>query len=207
MSQVIHRNSFAGTVGDERLSTYNSNVETSTLRRGPVQSVEFPHFMGDLGHGLWPNEHPSTTGPYSAMNHPNYPPQASYTSTTGYDSLPHTITQSAEHRGNQTNHDGYHVPIAPGPLQHEYYAPVAPGVPINDPLGYAPTIPGNVTGPSQNNTSPVHSGISDDEDLKRLAKRYLNNHSTHVDKLLVRRRFRGRRVLILLAIDDAGVYY
>jgi len=46
--------------------------------------------------------------------------------------------------------------------------------------------------------------MSDDEDLKRLASRYLNDHGTHVDKLLVRRRFlSGRRVLILLEIDNA----
>jgi hypothetical protein len=58
-------------------------------------------------------------------------------------------------------------------------------------------------GPLKDDSSPIHSGISDDEDLKRLAKRYLNNHGAHVEKLLVRRRFPGgRRVLILLEIDD-----
>jgi len=36
------------------------------------------------------------------------------------------LKQLAEHRGNQTNHDDYHVPTAPVPLQLEYYAPVAP---------------------------------------------------------------------------------
>ncbi|KAH9955144.1 hypothetical protein BC827DRAFT_887916 [Russula dissimulans] len=93
------------------------------------------------------NEHPPTAGPYySAMNHPNYPPQASYTSTTGHDKLPHTITvsclsldyphatvidvtslkQLVEHRRNQTNHVDYYGPIASSPLQFEHYAPMAP---------------------------------------------------------------------------------
>lgn len=78
-------------------------------------------------------------------------------------------------------------------------------MPRDDPLGYAP-IPDNVAGPSgsQDNSSPVHSESSDDEDLKRLAKRYLNNRGAHVDELLVKRRFpSGRRVLIFLDIDDA----
>jgi len=77
------------------------------------------------------------------MNHPNHPPQASYTSTTGHDSLPHTIIvsrlslahphatlidvtslkQLAEHRGIQND---YQVPIAPDALQFEYNFPMAP---------------------------------------------------------------------------------
>jgi len=45
--------------------------------------------------------------------------------------------------------------------------------------------------------------MSDDEDLKRLASRYLNYHGAHVENLLVRRRVPGgRRVLIVLEIDD-----
>jgi len=197
-------------MGDERPYTYTSTIAsgTSTLRRddGPVQSVEFPPFMGAPGHGLWSNEHPSTAGPYSVMNHPNYLPHASHTNTTVHDGLPHSITQLAEHHGNQTNHDDYQVPIAPGPLQLEYYTPMAPQampeVPSDGPLGYVPILD-DIAGPSGDNSSPVHSGISDDEDLKRLAKRYLNNRRAHVDKLLVRRRFQGgRRVLILLEIDD-----
>jgi len=208
MSQVIYRDSFADSQGDERLYTYTS--EASTLSH-PVQSaiVEFSPSIGGPGYGLWLNEHPPTAGPYSAMNHwhANYPPQASYTTTTGHNSLPvpHTITmtQLAEHRaGNQTNPDDYHVPIALGSLQLGYYAPLAPEVPSDDLLGYAP-IPDNVAGPSRDNSSPVHSGISDDEDLKRLARRYLDNRGAHVDQLLVQRRFpSGRKVLILLEIDD-----
>ena len=52
--------------------------------------------MGGPDHGLWSNEHPSTAGLDSVMNHTNYPPQASHTSATGDDtgSLPHTITVS-----------------------------------------------------------------------------------------------------------------
>jgi len=203
MSQVVCRDPFTDSEGDQRLDTYTSTIETSTLSHGPVQSVEFPPFMGPggPGHGLWSNEHPPTAGPYFDMN---YPPQASYTGTTGHDSLPRSaITQLVDHRGNQTNHDDYQVPIAPGPLQHEYYAPVPPEVPSDDPLGYVP-IPDNIAGPSQGNPNPPHFGMSDDEDLKRLASRYLNNNGAHVEKLLVRRRFPGgRRVLILLEIDDA----
>jgi len=61
----------------------------------------------------------------------------------------------------------------------------------------------NGAGPSHDNSGPVRSGISDDGDLKRLARRYLNNHGAHVDKFLVRRRFGGgRRVLIVLEMDD-----
>jgi len=203
MSQVIYRDSFTDSAGDERLYTYTSSTETSVLSHGPVQNVEFSSFMGGPvgGSGLWPNEHPPTANPYSAMNHPL---QAPYTSTTGHDNLPvpHTITQPAEYHGNQTNRDDYHVPIAPGSLQLGYYAPMAAEVPSGDPLRYAP-IPDNVAGPSRDNSSPVHSGISDDEDLKRLARRYLDNRGAHVDKLLVKRRFpSGRRVLILLEIDD-----
>jgi len=139
------------------------------------------------------------------MNHPNYPPQASYTSTTGHDNLPHTTTPLAEHRGNQTsNHaDYYYGPIASSHLQLEHYAPMVPEVPSDDPLGYYAHIPENVSGPSRDNSNSVHSRIQDGEDLKRLAKRYLNDHGTHVDKFVVRRRFPGgRRVLILLEIDD-----
>jgi len=207
MSQVIYRDSFTDSVGDQRHYTYTSTMETSTLSHSPqaMPSVEFPHLMGGPSHGLWSNEHPANADPYSvpAMNPQNYPSQASYTSTTGHDSLPHAVTQLAEYHGNETNHEDYQVPIAPGPLQLEYYAPVAPEVPSNDPLGYAP-IPDNVAGPSQGNPNPTHSAMSDDEDLKRLASRYLNNHGAHVEKLLVRRRSPGgRRVLIVLEVDDA----
>ncbi|KAH9969797.1 hypothetical protein BC827DRAFT_1162857 [Russula dissimulans] len=208
MSQVFYSDFFTDSMGDERPYAYTSTIGTSTLRTddGPVQTVEFPPFMGGPGHGLWSNEHPLTAGPYSVMNHPNYLPQASHTNATERDSLPHSITQLAEHHGNQTNHDDYQVPIAPGPLQLEYYAPMPPmpEVPSDGPpsLGYVPILE-NIAGPSGDDSSPVHSGISDDEDLKRLAKRYLNNRRAHVDKLLVRRRFQGgRRVLILLEIDD-----
>jgi len=202
MSQVIHRDSFTNSAGDQRLYTYPSTIETPTLGHGPGQGVEFPLFMDGPDDGPWSNEHPPTAGPYSAMNPPNHPSQASYISTTGYDTLPHAITQLAGHRENQTNHDDYQVPAASGPLQLEYLAPLAPEVPSNDPLGYAP-VPDNVAGPSQGAPNPIHSGMSDDEDLKRLASRYLNNHRAHVDKLVVGHRFpRGRTVLILLEIDD-----
>jgi len=203
MSQVNYRDSFSDSAVDERL--YTSSIETLSLSRSPVQSVEFPPFMGGPGysHQAWSNEHLPTPGPYSVVNHPNYPPQAAYTSTTGHDNLPHTITQLTEHTENQTNHDNHYGPIVPGPLQLEYNAAVAPEVPSDGPLGSAP-IPDNVAGPSGDNSGPVHPGISDDEDLKRLAKRYLDDHGAHVDKLLVERRFpSGRRVLILLEIDDA----
>jgi len=203
MSQVIYHDSFANSAGDDHLYTYTSGIETSTLSHDPVQNVEFAPFMGGPGHGLWPNEQAPAAGPYSAVNHPNYPPQPSYTSMTGHDSPPHAITHLADHHGNLTSHDNYPVPIAPGALQLEYYAPVAPEVPGDDPPGHAP-IPDDPAGPPQDNSSPIHSGISDDEELKRLAKRYLNNRRAHVDKLLVRRRFGGgRRVLIVLEIDDA----
>ncbi|KAH9969796.1 hypothetical protein BC827DRAFT_1162851 [Russula dissimulans] len=214
MSQVFYSDFFTDSIGDERPYTYTSTIGTSTLGTddGPVQTVEFPPFMGGPGHGLWSNEHPSTPGPSSA----------SHTNTTEHDSLPHSITvgcqslaythatligvtsmkQLAGHHGNQMNHDDYQVPIASGALQLEYYAsmPPMPEVPSDGPLGYVPILE-NIAGPSGDDSSPVHSGISDDEDLKRLAKRYLNNRRAHVDKLLVRRRFQGgRRVLILLEI-------
>jgi len=203
MSQVIYCDSFTDSTGDQRLYTYPSTiqVETPTFSHGTVQNVEFLPLMGGTGRGFWSNEHPPTAGPHFDMN---YPPQPSYTSTTGHDSLPHTITQLAEHCRDQTNHDNYHVPIAPGAqaLQLEYYAPVTPEVPSDDPLGYVP-IPDNVAGSSQGNPNSIHSGMLDNEDLKHLASCYLNNHSAHVDKLLVRRRFPGgRRVLIVLEIDD-----
>ena len=45
--------------------------------------------------------------------------------------------------------------------------------------------------------------MSDDEDLKRLASHYLNYPGAHIENLLVRRRIPGgRRVLIVLEIDD-----
>jgi hypothetical protein len=39
MSQVIYRDSFTDSAGDERLYTYTSTIETSTLSHDPVQSV------------------------------------------------------------------------------------------------------------------------------------------------------------------------
>jgi len=187
---------------DEHLFTYTSTNDT--LSRGPVQSIEFsPLITGAEHHGLQSNEHLQAAGPYHlAANHPNYHLPVSYIGNVGHDSLPHfTTTLLTDHRGDQTHHDNHHVPIAPGPPQLEYYAPAPPDL-LNDPLGYVP-VQDNVAGPSQGNPNPTHSRMSDDEDLKRLASRYLNNHGAHVRKLVVMRRFPGgRRVLISLEIDD-----
>jgi len=45
MSQIIYRDSFPDSAGDERLSgyTYTPSVAPSTLGDGPVQSVEVCH--------------------------------------------------------------------------------------------------------------------------------------------------------------------
>jgi len=182
MSQVIYSGSFTSdSLADERLFAYSSNNETSTLSRGPMQSLEFSPLM---------------TGPE--------PQGISYTGNVVHDSLPvpHTTTTPLTgHHGDPTHYGGHHVPIAPGPPQLEYYAPAHPDLP-NDPLGYVP-VQDNAAEPSQGNPNPINFGMSDDEDLKRLASRYLNNRGAHVDELLVRRRLQGgRRVLISLEIDD-----
>ena len=63
--------------------------------------------------------------------------------------------------------------------------------------------PYNMAGPSQENPSVVHPGMSVGEDLKTLATRYLHNPGSHVDKLRMRRSRSGTvKVLILLEIDD-----
>ncbi|KAH9969795.1 hypothetical protein BC827DRAFT_1162840 [Russula dissimulans] len=179
--------------------------QTSTLSRGLMQSLEFsPLMTGPEHQGLRSNEHPPTAGPYQAANHPNYHHPISYAGNMVHDSLPvpHTTTTLLTgHSGDPTHHGGHHVLIAPGPPQLGYYAPAHPDLP-NGPLGYVP-VQDNAAEPFQGNPNPIDFGMSDDEDLKRLASRYLNNHGAHVDKLLVRRRFQGdRTVLILLEIDD-----
>jgi len=216
----------ADSSGDEPPFTSTLNIETSTLnvthnihrpfpldvlhsgmsgyQYDPVQNVEIP-LMDDPGHA---NEYPpgaDFTGPYSAMNHLNlnYPLPTSWSGNMEDDVQRHLITDLPEHGGNQTHH-GIHVPLAPGPPQPEFYALAYPDLTNDDPLGHA-SHPHGVAGPSRQYPSPMHSGMSDsdDEDRKRRASHYLNNPGSYVDELRVwDRRSGGRRVLILLEIDD-----
>jgi len=232
MSRVVNSHSFAShtadSLGDEPPFTSTLNIETSTsnvthnihpsfpsnvpqsvgnmpgYQYDPVQNVELP-LMDGPGHA---NEYLSgadPTGPHSAMHHLdlNYPIPASWCSNMGHDVQHHLITDIPEHHGNQTHH-GTHIPIASGPPQLEFYAQVAADLIDNDALGHAP-YPHSVAGPSQGNMSSMHPRMSDsdDEDLKRRARHYLNNPGSYVDELRVWHRCSGgRRVLILLEIDD-----
>ena len=66
----------------------------------------------------------------------------------------------------------------------------------------------NVAGPSGANLGPVHSELPPAEDLKRIARHYLQSPDSHVDKLRMRRsRSGGFKVLILLEIDDLNAAY
>jgi len=74
----------------------------------------------------------------------------------------------------------------------------------DDPLGHMPLVD-NVASPSRTSPSPVRSRMWDDEDgdLKRLASQYLNSPGSYVNDFRVRRRRSGgRKVMILLEIDD-----
>jgi len=174
---------------------------------GPVQNDEFPPAIGVPGHGLRSDEHPQDltfTGPYSAMDNPNYPLPASYTGNVGIDDLPHLTTGLAGHYGDQTQDGGHHIPMIPGPPRLEYYVPMAPDLNNDDPLGHMPLVD-NVAVPSPRSPSPVPSRMSDDENegLKRLASQYLNNPDSYVNDIRVRRRRSGgREISIILEIDD-----
>ncbi|KAH9964130.1 hypothetical protein BC827DRAFT_1375028 [Russula dissimulans] len=180
---------------------------TPGYRYDLVQSVESPPPVIVSGHGLRSDEHPQDltfTGPYSAMDNPNYPPLASYTSNVGIDDLPHPTTGLAGHYEDQTQDGGHHIPIGPGPPRLEYYSPMTPDLNNDDLLGHMPLVD-NVAGPSQRSPSPMRSRMSDDEneDLKRLASQYLNNADSYVSDIRVRRRRSGgRKISIILEIDD-----
>jgi len=175
-----------------------------------VQNIEFPPLMGVPGQGPWSNEHPQghrvdLAGPYSALDHPHNRALTPYTINVGYDGLTHPTTGLAEHREDQTHHGSHYMPVVPGSPRLEYHTPLAPLQDMNndDPLDYVPLVD-NVADPSRRNPGPVHSRMSDgeDEDLKRLASQYLNNPGSYVDDFRVRRHSGGRKVLIVLEIED-----
>jgi len=176
-----------------------------------MQNIEFPHLMDDPGHGSWSDElsqghRVDLAGPYSALNHPYNQTLAPYTSNAGHDGPTQAHPGLAEHHWDQTHHGGHHMPVLPGSPRLEYHALVAPLQDLNndDPLGHMP-LADNVVVPSPRSPSPVRSRMLDDENegLKRLASRYLNNPGSYISDLRVRRRRSGgRKILILLEIDD-----
>jgi hypothetical protein len=76
-------------------------------------------------------------------------------------------------------------------------------VPYNCPTGNIP-LPHDVAGPSREDLSLAHPGLSVTENLqKNLACHYLHNPGSRVNELRMRRSRSGAvKVLILLEIDD-----
>jgi len=69
-------------------------------------------------------------------------------------------------------------------------------------MGHVPLLD-NVAGPTREHPIPMPSRMWDDEGLKRLASQYLNNPGSYVNDLHVSRgRFGGRKIVIMLEIDD-----
>jgi len=173
-----------------------------------VQNVEFSPLMGSSGHGSWSNEHPQGHRVDLALNHLHNQALVPYTSNVGHDDQTYPTTGLAEHRGDQTHHGNHHMPVVLGSPQLEYHAPVAPVHDLNndDPQGYMPLVD-SVAGPSRRSPRLVRSGMWDDvdEDLKRLASRYLNNSQagSYVNEFRMRRRRSGgRKVSITFETDD-----
>jgi len=175
-----------------------------------VHNVEFLPLMGGPGHGSGSNEHLQNyrvdlTGP---SYYPHNQVLVPYTSNVGHDGLAHPTTGLPEHHGDQIHHDDHYMPIVSGSPRLEYHAPVAPVYDLNndDPLGHMPLVD-SVAGPSRRSPSPVRSRMWDDEDenLKCLASRYLNNPQagSYVNEFRVRRRRSGgRKVSITFEIND-----
>jgi len=179
---------------------------TPGFQYGLVQGVESPAPpLVISGHnGLWSDGYTqglNLPGPYPTMDNFNYPPPASYPHNVGVDDLPHPTPGLAEYHGDRTHDARYYIPIAPGPLQIESYAPMAPLQELtdDDDVGHVPVLD-NVAGPTQERPGPMPS---DDEGLKRLISQYLNNPGSYVDDLHVSRgRSGGRKISITLEIDN-----
>ncbi|KAH9958886.1 hypothetical protein BGW80DRAFT_1449321 [Lactifluus volemus] len=86
-------------------------------------------------------------------------------------------------------------PIGPGRLWPEYYAPPThPQEMLNDGnIGHA-SQPSNITVPSQGVPGPVPPGMTVGEELRQLARRYLQNPDS--------RRSGKIKVMIVLELDD-----
>jgi len=224
MSPTIYNDPFTSIpdfLGDASLFTTPSDIESTNLdhalppfsnligparatpgyQYGLLQNVELLPAIDVSGHGLLSDEHPqglNITGTYATMDNLNTPPPVPYTGNVGFDDQPRPITDLAEHRGNQTHDSRDHILIAPGPPQLE------PELIDDEHVGHVPILD-NVPGPSQRSPSPVPSRLWDeeDEDLKHLASQYLNSPASYVRDIRMRRhRFGGRKISIILEVDD-----
>ncbi|KAH9964133.1 hypothetical protein BC827DRAFT_1154125 [Russula dissimulans] len=136
------------------------------------------------------------------MDNPNYPPPVPYTGNMGVDDLPDPTTGLAEHHEDQTHDGRHHIPISPRPPQLEYYATMTPDLNNDSTLGHMALFE-DVAGPTREGCSPMPSGMSDNEALKRLASQYLNNPGSYVSDLHVSHGCSGgRKISIILEIDD-----
>ncbi|KAI0297547.1 hypothetical protein B0F90DRAFT_1819151 [Multifurca ochricompacta] len=160
------------------------------------------------------SDEPLLDGPYPPVNYLNYPSSpAHYTANAGvYNGPAPPVTGPVEPYIYQGNHcAGYppfgivqHFPVAPGPSQVGYNVPLGPMIPNDSVVGWVPPPP-NVAGPSREipNSNPVSSEMIAEDELKRLARRYLQNPESRVDRVRMRQSGSGRfKVMIMLEIDN-----